>query len=127
MSKAQFLADNLKDGEIYVGLILGKNGEPDHHLVLLPAKPEKKLNWSGAIAWAQSAGGDLPTRNEQALLFANSNEHFDRTWYWSNTQNAVITDYAWLQGFSNGFQDYGHKSHEYRARAVRRIYLEKSC
>ncbi|MFZ6724674.1 DUF1566 domain-containing protein [Undibacterium sp. MH2W] len=123
MSKAQFLAENLKDGEIYVGLILGKDGEPDHHLVLLPAKPEKKLNWSDAIAWAQSAGGDLPTRNEQALLFANSNEHFDRAWYWSNTQHAHDTDYAWMQHFDDGHQYGYHKSVEYRARAVRRLLI----
>ena len=33
MSKAQFLAENLKDGEIYAGLILGEEGQNDYHLV----------------------------------------------------------------------------------------------
>ena len=36
MSKAQFLKDNLKPGEVYAGLILGQNGEKDYHLILLP-------------------------------------------------------------------------------------------
>ncbi len=123
MSKAQFLAENLKTSEIYSGLILGKDGEPDYHLVLLPAIPEKKLNWSDALAWAKSVGGDLPTRSEQALLFANSKEHFEGAWYWSNTQHAGNSDYAWVQNFDNGYQNDDHKSYEYRARAVRRLLI----
>ncbi|MFZ6690265.1 DUF1566 domain-containing protein [Undibacterium sp. SXout20W] len=123
MSKAQFLAENLKDGEIYSGLILGKDGEPDHHLVLLPAKPEKALNWSDAVAWAKSVGGDLPTRSEQALLLANNKEHFEGAWYWSNTQGAHYTDFAWMQGFDYGDQGSNHKSDECRARAVRRLLI----
>ena len=123
MSKAQFLAENLKTSEIYSGLILGKDGEPDYHLVLLPAIPEKKLNWSDALAWARSVGGDLPTRSEQALLFANSKEHFESAWYWSNTQDARSTDYAWVQIFDDGGQDGFHKSYEGRSRAVRRLLI----
>ena len=123
MSKAQFLAENLKTSEIYSGLILGKDGEPDYHLVLLPAKPEKALNWSDAVAWAKSVGGDLPTRSEQALLFANNKEHFEGAWYWSNTQYAHLTGYAWMQGFTSGSQTSYLKSDEYRARAVRRLLI----
>ena len=123
MSKAQFLAENLKDGEIYAGIILGKGGEPDHHLVLLPAKPEKALNWSDAVAWAKSLGGDLPTRSEQALLFANNKEHFEGEWYWSNTQNDDYTDHAWMQYFDDGLQDSDRKSYEDLACAVRRLLI----
>jgi hypothetical protein len=123
MSKAKFLAENLKDGEIYAGLILGEAGQPDYHLALLPAKPEKILNWSNALAWAASVGGDLPTRNEQSLLFANCKTHFEERWYWSNTQLAANPDYAWVQNFDDGYQGYGLKSDEYRARAVRRILI----
>ncbi|MFZ6727394.1 DUF1566 domain-containing protein [Undibacterium sp. MH2W] len=125
MSKAQFLAENLKPNEIYAGLILGKDGELDYHLALLPSKPNKNMAWSDAMDWAKSVDGDLPTRNEQSLLFANCKEHFDSAWYWSNTQTAHYTDYAWMQYFDDGFQDILHKSYEYRARAVRRIYLEE--
>ena len=123
MSKAQFLAENLKTSEIYSGLILGKDGEPDYHLVLLPAKPEKALNWSDAVAWAKSVGGDLPTRSEQALLFANNKEHFEGAWYRSNTQGAHNTDYAWVQDFLDGDQSILRKSYEFRARAVRRLLI----
>ena len=123
MSKAQFLAENLKPNEIYAGLILGKNGELDYHLVLLPSKPNKNMAWSNAMDWAKSVDGDLPTRNEQSLLFANCKEHFDSAWYWSNTQSAHDDSYAWMQGFNGGLQGNVLKSDECRARAVRRLLI----
>ncbi len=49
MSKQQFLEQNQKDGEIYAGLILGKNGEPDHHVFLIKAQPSQNLNWQDAM------------------------------------------------------------------------------
>jgi hypothetical protein len=125
MRQAQFLAENLKQGEIYAGLILGKDGQPDYHLVLLPANPSK-LNWNEAMTWAASVGGDLPSRREQSLLFANCKEKFEPHWYWSNRQNATSLGYAWVQYFLNGTQYNNLKSSEFRARAVRRIYIEKS-
>lgn len=125
MSKKLFLEQNQKEGEIYAGLVLGKNGEPDHHVFLLAAKPVKVFKWQAALDWAKEAGGDLPTRNEQSLLFANLSEQFDRAWYWSNTQNSGYTDYAWVQDFSDGNQYELRKSNEYRARAVRRIYIQE--
>ena len=124
MSKQQFLAENIKEGEIYVGLILGKKGQPDHHLILLTAKTEP-LKWTAAQSWATSVGGDLPSRNEQSLLIANCKEEFEPRWYWSNEQNAHNSDYAWLQHFDDGNQSNALKSNEFRARAVRRIYIEE--
>ena len=125
MSNQLFLEQNLQEGEIYAGLILGKNGERDYHLVLLAAKPGKYLNWQPALDWAKSVGGDLPTRNEQSLLFANVPEQFNRAWYWSNTTRAGSSACAWMQHFSDGSQDDCHKSYEYSARAVRRIYIQE--
>jgi len=120
MSKAQFLAERQRPGEIYAGLILGKDGQPDYHLFLLEAKPKAPLNWTDSNKWAASVGGELPNRCEQSLLFANRKEHFDKGWYWSSEQNAHDGSYAWMQYFNDGLQDDIHKSHKYRARAVRR-------
>jgi hypothetical protein len=51
-------------------------------------------------------------------------EAFDRDdWYWSSTQFAAYSDYAWMQDFINGFQSYYHKDDTYRARAVRRVAI----
>lgn len=116
---AEFLKDNLKAGEIYVGLVLSDAGVPDHHLILLPGDVE--MDWNGAKKWAAEVGGDLPTRAEQALLLANARQHFNREWYWSGTQPADDLDYAWNQIFALGLQGYNGKSNLNRARAVRRL------
>ena len=110
----------LAPGEHYAGLILGKEGESSYHLILLPGEQEE-INWSDALTWAKEQGGELPNRREQALLYANLKEEFKEAWYWSNTQHASGSFYAWCQSFSHGYQDYSLKSSELRARAVRRL------
>ena len=62
-AKAQWIKENLKPGEVYAGLILGKGGAPDHHLILLPG--ETSANFKDAETWAKNAGGSLPTRRER--------------------------------------------------------------
>jgi hypothetical protein len=126
MSKAQWIQENLKTGELYAGIILGKNGEKDYHLVLLPDLPKRTFNWDGAFIWSTKVvGGDLPTRREQSLLYANLKETFEAVWYWSGEQDKAHSGYAWMQGFGNGAQNNYRKSFECRARAVRRIYIEE--
>ncbi|MGO4379669.1 DUF1566 domain-containing protein [Pseudoduganella sp. RAF19] len=107
-------------GGIYAGIIRGVNGAPDQHLILLDGD-EGRFDWNEAIARAASLGGELPTRREQALLFANLPEHFQQAWYWSGEQHADYSDYAWDQYFDDGYQDNGHSSYAGRARAVRRL------
>ena len=112
----------LAAGELYAGVILGKDGEPDHHLILLPGAAED-LTWEQAKEWAASVGGELPTRREQSLLFANLKEHFEGAWYWSGEQYAGDSGYAWGQYFGDGGQYNYRKGNEFRARAVRRLVL----
>jgi hypothetical protein len=113
----------LNAGEVYAGILLGKDGVPDQHIILLPGDAEE-LDWEAAKAWAAEVGGELPTRREQHLLIANLKEEFESNWYWSSEQHASHSDYAWYQRFSNGGQGYGHKDLELRARAVRRLVIE---
>lgn len=91
------------------------------HTILLPG--DVKKNWNDAMEWAKSIGGDLPDRAEQALFFKYMPEAFEKAWYWSNTQHASYSEYAWNQDFSSGIQNYHNKSYEGRARAVRRITI----
>ena len=119
--KAAWLSEHQKDGEQYAGIVLGKNGEPDEHVFLLPG--EFAGNWKDAIAWAKSIGGELPTRQEQPLLFANCKESFKPTYYWSSEQHAYDSDCAWIQDFDNGNQISDHKSYSRSARAVRRLEI----
>ena len=109
-------------GGIYAGIARGKDGAPDYHLILLPEAKED-INWDDAMKWAAGIGGDLPTRSEQSLLFANLKDQFEERYYWSNTQHADGGGYAWGQNFDYGYQGYNRKSGYSRARAVRRLVI----
>ena len=122
MSKQQFMAESLRDGEIYAGLILGKDGAADYHLFLQPGEAVD-VTWQSAVDWAKKLGHSLPTRTEQALLFANLKEQFQPRYYWSGAQYGPSSSHAWSQHFLIGYQNYGLKSYEGRARAVRRLEI----
>ncbi|WP_237772446.1 DUF1566 domain-containing protein [Herbaspirillum robiniae] len=109
----------LAEGEVYAGVILTEDGRPSHHLVLLPGESED-INHADAIEWAKSISGELPTRNEQSLLFANAKKHFEQRAYWSQELHSE-DGWAWCQYFSDGYQGYDRTSHALRARAVRRL------
>lgn len=111
-------------GGIYAGLSKGEGDHPDGHLFLLPEKPDGKLNWADATAWAQGLGqgARLPTRFESALLYANLQDQLDtESWHWTGTQYSDLT--AWGQDFYDGDQGSGSKSYEVRCRAVRRLLI----
>ncbi len=120
----EFLIE-LKYGEEYAGLIVGKDGESSYHLILLPGQATG-VDWADAKEFAAKQGGELPTRREQSLLFANLKEQFDSEYYWSSEQNASASDsdYAWFQSFGNGHQNLNHLSSKLRARSVRRLVLQ---
>jgi hypothetical protein len=86
-------------------------------LILIAGEAED-VTWQAALDWAAEIGGELPTRQEQSLLFANLKSEFQPLAYWSNTQYSVNN--AWFQYFYDGFQT-NLKSAELRARAVRRL------
>lgn len=111
---------SLAEGEHYAGLVLKPDGTPAHHLVLLPGEGED-LEWEEAKAWAIEAGGELPTRQEQALLYANCKAQFQSAWYWSSEAHETNSSYAWYQNFGNGDQFINRKVLTCRARAVRRF------
>ena len=77
-------AIELQPGERYAGPVLDADGNVKHHLVLLPNRPECDLNWQAAMDWAASVGGELPNRQEQALLYANCKPHLKPEWHWSS-------------------------------------------
>ena len=105
-------------GGIYAGISRGVDGAPDQHLVLMPGEAVD-VDWEAAGAFAASVDGELPTRAEQALLYANLKDQFEPRWYWSGTQAGPSL--AWGQDFFNGFQYDYLRSYEGRARAVRRL------
>jgi hypothetical protein len=110
----------LRAGEHYAGTVLDADGNVRHHLVLMAETPASKLNWNDAKAWAESVGGALPNRQEQALLFANCKPHLEPAWHWSSQEYESDAAYAWHCYFGYGNQNINPKSYEGCARAVRR-------
>jgi hypothetical protein len=120
MSDYNNVRATLIDGEHYAGLILGKDGQRDHHLVLLPGEAQD-VSWATAREWARGRGGELPTRRELALLYANLREHFQRRWYWSSEPQEPRAQLVWGQNFTSGIQTMYGRPFPGRARAVRRL------
>lgn len=118
---------NLAPGEHYAGLVLGKDGEPSYHLVLLPGQADD-ITWDKAMEWAGKQGGEyvasLPTRREQALLYANLKEEFEERAYWSCEAHESESGWAWCRLFDCGIQSGNDRGYEVRARAVRRLVIE---
>ena len=96
-------------GGIYAGISRGVDNAPDQHLVLLPGEAVD-VDWEAAGAFAASIGGELPTRAEQALLYANLKDQFQPRWHWSGEQAGP--SYAWGQGFYYGSQLTSYRSAE---------------
>ena len=112
----------LNEGEIYAGAIINPDGT-GHHAILLPGDNDD-ASWDKQMEWAASIGGDLPDRVEQALMYKNLPDQFEKEWYWSNTQHASDSDSAWFQYFHDGLQLSTRKVNELRARAVRRSVIQ---
>ncbi len=109
----------LAEGELYIGAIGDAAGNL-YHVILLPGDNDDATH-EAQLAWAKSIGGDLPNRIEQAMLWANHRDQFQKDLYWSNETHHSESGWAWYQGFSYGGQYNDHRSTELRARAVRRL------
>ena len=111
----------LQPGEHYAGAVLDENGNHKHHLVLMAQRPVGKLAWQFAMDWATRVDGALPTRQEQALLFANCKPHLEPVWHWSSETHDEDASSAWGCHFYVGDQYDNHKSYGGSAVAVRRV------
>lgn len=111
----------LTDGEVYLCGFVDANGDVEH-TVLLPG--DERATWKKALEWARSIGGDLPTRIELSVAYANHRALFEQAAYWSKEEDKDEAGRAWFQFFSNGHQSYGDTDYEFRARAVRRLVFE---
>jgi len=124
MSKAQFLPENQRPGEVYSGLILGENGEDDYHLFVMPFE-YGHVTRRQAKEFALRDGGDLPTRREQHVLFANAKAAFKAEVYWSSELHAQDSNYAWCQNFNNGYQFPTQNGNCLHARPIRRLPIKE--
>ena len=113
-------------GGVYAGIVRGRDGAPDAHLVVGP-EADKAVNWKVADQFARAVTVNgltdfsLPTRAEQSIAFGNVPELFQKDWYWSSEKTASDAGYAWCQTFGTGGQYCDPIDSELRARAVRRL------
>jgi len=121
-SSSSITVPAINDGEVYAGIILHEDGRPSHHVILLPGDNDD-ADWKTQMKWAAKAGGDLPTRAEQSLLYANAKKHFKEAAYWSSESHSNDGS-AWYQSFDDGYQDSTLKGYALRGRAVRRLVIE---
>lgn len=92
-------------------------------------KPTTQENWCyrgdnpSSVPPGYAYMPDAPAQSEVAAFRSGGAEAFDNTFYWSSTQSAGNSDYAWTQHFDDGSQDDGRKGDRFRARAVRRLKI----
>jgi hypothetical protein len=110
----------LAKGEKYRGVTLHEGRA--HHLIELPG--EFVGTHAEALAWAKEQGGELPSRIDGIVLFDGAKADYKREWYWLAPQRAVVSDFAWVQLFGGGVQDWFFVSVRYHARAVRRSPIQ---
>lgn len=111
----------LEAGETYVATLFDAANGKGYHLILLPGD-NANANWEEQTAWAHSIGGELPTRVEQSLLFAQCKSLFKEEAYWSD--DSPESGWAWFQYFGDGIQGSYDRYYELRARAVRRFPIQ---
>ena len=107
------------EGEVYAGTIINPDGT-GHHVYLLPGDNDDST-FDDAMAWAESIGGDLPDRVEQAMFYKHLPEQFQKDWYWSNSPREAGS--AWCQLFGDGLQYWDDTLSKCRAVAVRRVAI----
>lgn len=119
------------------GLRIGGNddwylpSQDEQEIIYRNLKPTTEANWcyarSGinlsAVEPTRPYTPDFPVQTLTETFQKGGAEAFDLVWYWSSTQHASNSDCAWFQYFDNGYQVYGHKFSDYRARAVRRLAI----
>ena len=111
----------LADGERYLCGLIRPDGSIVHS-ILLPGDSEP-AKWEKQMTWAASIGGDLLSRIELAIAFAEMPGEFKKCSYWSGEANASESCWAWYQYFDYGYQSLYPQSLQLRARAVRRLII----
>lgn len=111
-------------GELYIGIVSGENGNDDYHLVRLPVR-RGRANWHQAHELARKIGGELPTRDELAIMAAECGGKFPRDWFWSSELDSEFTRSGCCQSFAGLGEGFGSVLNKQRWCAVRRVKAEQ--
>lgn len=92
-------------------------------------KPTEDENWCyrgdnpSSIPPGYPYSSTLPGMTAVPQFQHGGAEAFESEWYWSSTQYAGGSLYAWNQYFTNGYGNFNDKASQVRARAVRRVLI----
>jgi len=111
----------LHPGEHYAGAVLDADGNHLHDLILLPQQHGKRMTWSDAKKWAEKVGGELPTFQEQTMIFANCKPHLEGEYHWAYEEYANESFYSIGFNFKDGSNRGYPMFTEIAAVAVRRV------
>jgi hypothetical protein len=64
-----------------------------------------------------------PSQTSVSIFQTGNSESFSSIYYWTSTEYAATTTYAWQQSFTNGNQDYYCKDYTNYVRAIRKVSL----
>ena len=79
------------------------------------------INSNAVPARASNYTAGTPAQTSAVAFQTGSAEAFTAAQYWSSTDNPAFAVTAFLQEFTNGYQNYAGKTNSLRVRAVRRV------
>lgn len=121
-AKQEFLSANLRNGEVYGGIVLAQNGEPDYHL-FAQTKFIESATFDEVKKHVEKVGGVGAIRRDLALLRVNAPKPFGTKVFWSCEQHSADSSFAWCQYFDIGTQYLTSKSYRLCGVAVRKVVI----
>jgi hypothetical protein len=109
----------LRDGEIYLGGRIDKNGEVEHSALITVS--DKRLPRDEQREFGKSIGGVLMNRYEGLVIYNEHRGLVKPEVYWTDDDCEWDPSYAWYQYFDGGGQGINRKSSALRAVFVRRF------
>ena len=118
-----------RSAELAEGGIIVYTDEKGEHGLVCSISDLGNANWNSAKQlcdnYNEAGFSDwrLPTKDELQLIYLlfhwRQIGDFASGYYWSSAEYDVSAEYAWVQYFGNGEQDYAGKNIRYNVRAVR--------
>lgn len=111
---------------IYAGKSLSRDGSKIVDLILWPQEEQKERGYEDNLKYCESLSPETNSHaatRQQAIVINDNLRHLlsKDHWYWTETKTNS-GEYAFIQSFSNGYQDSDYLYNFYRALAVSEIH-----
>ena len=127
LAKKNSNQSQIQIGSIYQGGIVINIDETGTHGMLISEADLGSGDWDQAVLLCNKYSNEgfddwrLPTIEELHIIYENKNlaNNFEQNWFWSSTEDAENSDYAFHLGFISGDEMSVPKQHGKFIRAVR--------